>query len=52
MEHTAKRRGFIDRPMSYYENMVKLLDGDIKILLCSLNTKEYLKKLAKEEEEV
>lgn len=52
MEHTAKRRGFIDRPISYYENMVKYLDKDIKILLCSLNTKEYLEKLKQEEKQL
>lgn len=52
MEHTAKRRGFIDRPMSYYESMIKELKDDIKILLCTLNTKEYLEKLNLEKEEV
>lgn len=51
MEHTANRRGFIDRPMSYYENMVKMLDENIKILICTLNTKEYLEKISKEEVE-
>lgn len=51
MEHTAKRRGFIDRPISYYENMIKELKEDIKILLCTLDTKEYLEKLNTEKEE-
>lgn len=50
MEHTAKRRGFIDRPISYYESMIKELKDDIKILLCTLNTKEYLEKLNLEKE--
>ncbi len=52
MEHTAKRRGFIDRPISYYESMIKELKEDIKILLCTLNTKEYLEKLNLEKKEI
>lgn len=52
MEHTAKRRGFIDRPISYYESMIKELKDDIKILLCTLNTKEYLDKLNKEKKDI
>ena len=39
-EHTAKRRGFIDRPLSYYQKMFKEMDknGFIKILLAELDT--------------
>ena len=39
-EHTAKRRGFIDRPLSYYQKMFKEFDKDgfIKILLAELDT--------------
>lgn len=51
MEHTAKRRGFIDRPMSYYESMVEKLGKDIKILICSLNTKEFLTELNSEKKQ-
>ncbi len=36
-EHTGNRRGFIDRPLSYYQEMFKALGDDIKIILCYLN---------------
>lgn len=47
MEHTGERRGFIDRPLSYYEKMYQSFskDNHIKILLVELNTKDYLKNL-------
>ncbi len=48
MEHTAKRRGFIDRPIAYYENMVKHLKDGIKILICTLNTTKASKKIETE----
>ena len=35
-DHTGDRRGFIDRPLSYYQEMFKYLGDDIKILLCYL----------------
>jgi lipid II:glycine glycyltransferase (peptidoglycan interpeptide bridge formation enzyme) len=50
MEHTGERRGFIDRPLSYYKNMYKAFskDDNIKILLVELNVKEYLENLDKQ----
>jgi len=35
-EHTGNRRGFIDRPLSYYQEMFKALGDKIKIILCYL----------------
>lgn len=48
MEHTGERRGFIDRPLSYYENMYEAFhkDDKIKIMLVELNTKEYIENLS------
>lgn len=60
MQHTGDRRDFIDRPLSYYQNMYKFLhdDGILKILVAELNTKELIneyeeeiKKLEKEKKE-
>ncbi len=48
MEHTSKRRGFINRPYSYYEHMVKTLGKNVKILSCFLDTKKALEKIEKE----
>lgn len=50
MQHTGDRRDFIDRPLSYYQNMYKHLHdpGILKILLGELNTKELLDNLNKE----
>ena len=47
MEHTGERRGFIDRPLSYYENMYGAFHKDncIKIMLVELNTVEYINNL-------
>lgn len=44
MQHTGDRRDFIDRPLSYYQNMYKYLhdDGILKILVAELNTKESI----------
>ena len=56
-EHTAKRRGFIDRPLSYYQKMYKTFydDGFIKILLAELDTNllinEYNDEISKIKEE-
>ena len=59
MAHTSKRRGFINRPMSYYQNMFEKLSPNIKILSCYLDVEEALKnskkdldKLTKEEQEL
>lgn len=48
MEDTAKRRGFIDRSYNYYRNMIKILDKNIKILICEVNLDEYISNLKKE----
>lgn len=39
MEHTANRRNFIDRPLSYYKNLYNTLikDNLIKVLLVEIN---------------
>ena len=59
MAHTSKRRGFINRPMSYYKDMLDKLSPNIKILNCFLdvdkainNTKETLEKLTVSEKEL
>lgn len=51
-EHTGSRRGFIDRPLSYYENMFKSLGEDIKIILCYLDTQKSISILQKEIETI
>ena len=50
MEHTGERRGFIDRPLSYYESMYNALIKDkmIKICLAELNTDELILEYADE----
>ncbi|CCY45065.1 putative aminoacyltransferase FemX [Clostridium sp. CAG:1193] len=40
MQNTADRRGFIDRSLSYYENMYDIFDN-MKILLSYIDIKEY-----------
>ena len=45
MEHTSERRGFIDRPLSYYKKMYESFGKDIKILLVELDLRENLKNL-------
>lgn len=42
MKHTAERREFIDRPLSYYENMFEVLKKHnlVKVLLVEINFKE------------
>ena len=44
MKHTAERREFIDRPLSYYQNMFKILKKEdlVKVLLVEINFKELL----------
>lgn len=48
MQHTAERREFVDRPLSYYENMYKVLNEHnlVKVLLAEINFKE-LKEVSK-----
>lgn len=50
MQHTGDRRKFIDRPLSYYQNMYKHLSPNkiIKILLAELHTEELIHNLEKE----
>lgn len=44
MKHTAERRGFVDRPLSYYKNMFNILKKDnlVKVLLVKINFKDFL----------
>lgn len=50
MKHTAERREFIDRPLSYYQNMFKILKKEnlVKVLLVEINFKELIE-FSKEE---
>ena len=50
MKHTSDRREFIDRPLSYYENMWKYLqeEGIIKIMLAEINFDKYKENTNKE----
>ncbi|MGI6324822.1 MAG: peptidoglycan bridge formation glycyltransferase FemA/FemB family protein [Bacilli bacterium] len=47
MLHTSQRRHFVDRPLKYYQDMYSILKPKdmIKILIVSLDTDKYLKKL-------
>src|SRR5699024_3889884 len=47
MQHTGDRREFIDRPLSYYQDMYKNLhdSGILKILVAELNTNETISEL-------
>ena len=44
MQHTGDRRNFIDRPLSYYQNMYKYLEpnGILKILIAELHTNKLI----------
>ncbi|MCH5169863.1 MAG: peptidoglycan bridge formation glycyltransferase FemA/FemB family protein [Oscillospiraceae bacterium] len=44
MVHTAERRGFIDRPLSYYREMYKVLkrENAVKVLLAEIDFKALL----------
>ncbi len=44
MKHTAERREFVDRPLSYYQNMFKVLKKEnmVKVLLVKINFKDLL----------
>lgn len=54
MVHTGERRGFIDRPLSYYEKMYDVFhkDDNIKIMLVELNIPDYLKQLEDRQNEI
>ncbi len=44
MEHTSERRGFVDRPLSYYTEMFKILkrENAVKVLFAEINFNELL----------
>lgn len=42
MEHTSARRGFLDRPFSYYKNMVDLLGDMCKIFIAYLDVNKAI----------
>ena len=50
MQHTGERREFIDRPLSYYENMWDSLhdDGILKILIAEVDFEEEISNTEKE----
>ncbi len=56
MQHTADRRGFIDRPLSYYQEMFSILDREqaVKVLYVQIDFKALLahtkERFAKNEE--
>ncbi len=45
MEVTAARRKFIDRPFSYYQNMIDCLNDHVMVVLTELHVKDYLEKI-------
>lgn len=45
MQHTADRRGFLDRSFSYYQNMMEETKEHCKIFLCFLDTKKAITNL-------
>ena len=47
-EHTGNRRGFIDRPLSYYQEMFNALGDKISIILCYLNIEKSINLLQTE----
>ncbi len=53
MKHTAERREFVDRPLSYYLNMFKILKKHnlVRVLLVEINFKELLDNSKKSLEE-
>ena len=48
MEHTSSRRGFIDRPYSYYENMYDKIGDNLIINICYLDVELGIKKFQDE----
>ncbi len=54
MQSTSNRREFIDRPLSYYENMWNTFhkDGHLKIMVAELHVKKYIASLKKEIKEL
>lgn len=54
MKHTSDRREFIDRPLSYYQNMWKYLhdSGILKIMIAEINFNKYKENTEKELAEI
>lgn len=52
MQHTGDRRNFIDRPLTYYQNMYQILNpsGELKILVAELNTTQLIQTLEEEKD--
>lgn len=50
LQHTGDRRGFIDRPLEYYQNMYKYFHEDnlIKVMVAELDTEELIKEYNKQ----
>jgi len=48
LEHTAERRGFLDRSLAYYQDMYNALGDHVKFLVARLHMKEYQSRLEKE----
>ena len=48
MQHTADRRGFIDRPLSYYKNMLTDLKEGAKVIIAEIDLEDYNKRLENE----
>lgn len=52
MEVTAARRKFIDRPFSYYQNMLDCLKDHVMVVLTELHVKDYLESMDASLEEI
>lgn len=54
MQKTSDRRAFVDRPLTYYENMWDTLhkDGILKILVASIDFDLYLENTIKQKDEI
>ncbi len=54
MQHTSDRREFVDRPLSYYENMWDNLyeSGILKILVAEIDFDKYKKNTEKEKDQI
>ena len=53
MVHTGERRGFIDRPLSYYQKMYEVFHPDhIKIMLVELNVATYIEQMTQQKNTV
>ncbi len=54
MQQTSERRDFLDRPLSYYENMWDVMhdDGILKIMIAYIDFDEYLENTTNEKEKL